>query len=168
MPPPSPLPHFGERALQRESKERLLWFVESNRDKEKLEVEEEEEEEERKGGSSQDRCLGKRKNLNLQPEHLKKKKKVKRVFSGGASYHSSPHTHTPKKKTKQKTKLSMSVKHPVPSAPSSQYHYSTFANDLEAQDLRRAALQASADQFKEEREKGTLDRREVHAEEPSF
>ncbi len=48
-----------------------------------------------------------------------------------------------------------------PTNSSGHYHYSTFANDLETQDLRRAALQASADQFKEEREKGAF-AREVH------
>ncbi len=44
------------------------------------------------------------------------------------------------------------------SGSSSHYHYSTFTNDLEAQDQRRAALQASADQYKEERDKGTFAR----------
>ena len=39
---------------------------------------------------------------------------------------------------------------------SSAHHYSTFTNDLQAQ--RLAALQASADEYKEERERGALSR----------
>ena len=40
----------------------------------------------------------------------------------------------------------------------SHYHYSTFTNDLEAQDARRAALQASADRYKEEEGRGAFSR----------